>query len=110
VGGERIEVTVAELTHVETAHDILTTFAVGEIRIDHHSRGLTAPIAGGASTLTQALRDLDSQGVVVQDVGLRRPTLDDVFLSLTGHVAEEVVSENGGKRAGKPEELEEVSR
>jgi ABC-2 type transport system ATP-binding protein len=111
VGGERIEVTVTDLDHVDTAHEILTSFAVGEIRIDHHSRGLTAPIAGGASTLTQALRDLDSRGVVVQDVGLRRPTLDDVFLSLTGHMAEEeVVAENGGKRAGKSEELEEVGR
>jgi ABC-2 type transport system ATP-binding protein len=111
VGGERIEVTVSELTHVDTAHEILTTFAVGEIHIDHHSRGLTAPIAGGASTLTRALRDLDARGVVVQDVGLRRPTLDDVFLSLTGHVAEEEeVSGNGGTRAHRPEELEEASR
>ena len=112
VGGERIEVTVSELQHVDTANEILTTFAVGEIHIDHHNRGLTAPIAGGASTLTQALRDLDARGVVVQDVGLRRPTLDDVFLSLTGHVAEEEVASdgNGGKRTRKPEELEEVGR
>jgi ABC-2 type transport system ATP-binding protein len=48
---------------------------------------------------------------VVQDVGLRRPTLDDVFLSLTGHVAEEeVATGNGGSRAERAEELEEVSR
>jgi ABC-2 type transport system ATP-binding protein len=111
VGGERIEVTVSELSYVDTAHEILSTFAVGDIRIDHHSRGLTAPIAGGASTLTQALRDLDARGVLVQDVGLRRPTLDDVFLTLTGHVAEEeVAAENGSRKARKPEELEEVSR
>ncbi len=111
VGGERIEVTVSELNHVETAQEILTVFAVGEIRVDHHSRGLTAPIAGGASTLTQALRDLDARGVIVQDVGLRRPTLDDVFLSLTGHVAEEeATAGNGGRRAARPEELEEASR
>ncbi|HET9204256.1 MAG TPA: ATP-binding cassette domain-containing protein [Acidimicrobiia bacterium] len=111
VGGERIEVTVSELNHVETAQEILTVFAVGEIHVDHHSRGLTAPIAGGASTLTQALRDLDARGVIVQDVGLRRPTLDDVFLSLTGHVAEEeATAGNGGRRAARPEELEEASR
>ncbi len=111
VGGERIEVTVSELNHVETAQEILTVFAVGEIHVDHHSRGLTAPIAGGASTLTQALRDLDARGVIVQDVGLRRPTLDDVFLSLTGHAAEEeATAGNGGRRAARPEELEEASR
>ena len=46
------------------------------------------PIEGGARTLTHALRSLDSDGVGVHDVGLRKPTLDDVFLTLTGHAAE----------------------
>ncbi|MGH8872344.1 MAG: ATP-binding cassette domain-containing protein [Acidimicrobiia bacterium] len=109
VGGERIQVTVTELAQVTTAHEILARFAVGEIHIDQRNRGLTAPISGGAPILTQALRDLDARGVVVQDVGLRRPTLDDVFLTLTGHVAEEVASENGGVSNKKPEELEEAS-
>ena len=109
VGGERIEVTVTELTQVTTAQEILSRFAVGEIHIDQHTRGLTAPIMGGATTLTQALRDFDSSGVVIQDVGLRRPTLDDVFLSLTGHVAEEAPS-NGGESTKKDEELEEAHR
>jgi ABC-2 type transport system ATP-binding protein len=112
VGGERIEVTVADLDHVTPAQEVLASFAVGEIRIDHHSRGLTAPIAGGAPVLTQALRELDARGIVVQDVGLRRPTLDDVFLTLTGHVAEEEIGANGGRSKKKhtEEELEEVSR
>lgn len=109
VGGERIEVTVTELTQVTTAHEVLARFAVGDIQIDHHSRGLTAPISGGATILTQALRDFDARGVVIQDVGLRRPTLDDVFLALTGHVAEEAAS-NGGESTKKEEELEEAHR
>jgi len=109
VGGERIEVTVTESTHVTTAHDVLSGFAVGEIHIDERARGLTAPISGGANILTQALRDLDARGVVVQDVGLRRPTLDDVFLTLTGHVAEEVTS-NGGEKADQRVEREEAHR
>jgi ABC-2 type transport system ATP-binding protein len=111
VGGERLEVTVSEYTQVDAAHEILSSFAVGEIHIDYHGRGLTAPISGGASVLTQALRDLDARGVVVQDVGLRRPTLDDVFLSLTGHGAEEEgAAENGDKSAQRADELEEASR
>ncbi|MGH8915550.1 MAG: ATP-binding cassette domain-containing protein, partial [Acidimicrobiia bacterium] len=81
VGGERIEITVTELQHVTTAHEILARFAVGDIHVDQKSRGLTAPISGGATILTQALRDFDAGGVAIQDVGLRRPTLDDVFLS-----------------------------
>lgn len=110
VGGERIQVTVTEHAQVTTAHEILARFAVGEIHIDQRNRGLTAPISGGAPILTQALRDLDARGVVVQDVGLRRPTLDDVFLTLTGHVAEEVASGNGGVSNEKPEDLEEARR
>jgi len=108
VGGERIEVTVTEADHVTTAKEVLAGFAVGDIHIDHHSRGLTAPISGGATTLTRALRDLDSRGVMVQDVGLRRPTLDDVFLALTGHVAE--AEPNGGDQRDETPELEEARR
>jgi ABC-2 type transport system ATP-binding protein len=108
VGGERIEVTVTETDQVATAKEVLAGFAVGDIHIDHHSRGLTAPISGGATTLTQALRDLDTRGVMVQDVGLRRPTLDDVFLALTGHVAE--AEPNGGEQRDETPELEEAHR
>jgi ABC-2 type transport system ATP-binding protein len=108
VGGERIEVTVTEADQVATAQEVLAGFAVGDIHIDHHSRGLTAPISGGATTLTRALRDLDSRGVMVQDVGLRRPTLDDVFLALTGHVAE--AEPNGGDQRDETPELEEARR
>jgi ABC-2 type transport system ATP-binding protein len=110
VGGERIEVTVADRTQLDEASQILAAVAVGEVQIDDHTRELTAPVDGGAATLTQALRELDARGVVVQDVGLRRPTLDDVFLSLTGHHAEEEAASNGGEKARKKDELEEVSR
>ena len=43
---------------------------------------------GGAGVLVQVVRDLDEAGIAIDDIGLRRPTLDDVFLSLTGHAAE----------------------
>ncbi|HEX9864642.1 MAG TPA: ATP-binding cassette domain-containing protein [Acidimicrobiia bacterium] len=109
VGGERIEVILAEVTQVGTAHEVLTRFSVGEVHIDERTRGLTAPISGGATTLTQALRDLDARGIVVQDVGLRRPTLDDVFLTLTGHVAEAPGS-NGGAQVERTTEPEEAHR
>jgi ABC-2 type transport system ATP-binding protein len=89
VGGERIEAVVANVDDLPRAQEVLERIAVGEIRVDQHSRELTVPISGGARVLTIALRELDAAGVEVQDVGLRRPTLDDVFLSLTGHLAEE---------------------
>jgi ABC-2 type transport system ATP-binding protein len=101
VGGERIEVTVATPAEVQKASDVLATLACGEVSVDHHSRTLVAPITGGAPVLTEALRGLDANGVAVHDVGLRRPTLDDVFLTLTGHVAESEV-------AGSDDEQEAV--
>jgi ABC-2 type transport system ATP-binding protein len=63
---------------------------VGDLSVD--GRSLTAPVSGGAETLTEALRSFHSAGIELRDVGLRRPTLDDVFLSITGRVAEH---ENG---------------
>jgi ABC-2 type transport system ATP-binding protein len=109
VGGERIEVILAEFTQVGTAHEVLARLSVGEVHIDERTRGLTAPISGGATTLTQALRDLDARGIVVQDVGLRRPTLDDVFLTLTGHMAEAPDS-NGGAQVERTTQPEEAHR
>jgi ABC-2 type transport system ATP-binding protein len=97
IGGERIEITLQTQASAADAHTVLARFAVGEVHLD--DRSVTAPISGGAETLTAALRALDSAGVKLRDVGLRRPTLDDVFLSLTGHVAD-------GEDTSKPESEE----
>jgi ABC-2 type transport system ATP-binding protein len=88
VGGERIELVVESAASLPTARAVLAEFADGEVVVDEHNRALTAPVAGGASSLIAALRRLDAEHVGILDVGLRRPTLDDVFLTLTGHVAE----------------------
>ena len=85
VGGERIEISLESDANLEVARSVLAQFSVGAPFI--RERSVTAPISGGARTLTAALRSLDSAGVKLKDVGLRRPTLDDVFLSLTGHGA-----------------------
>ncbi|MDX1449448.1 MAG: daunorubicin/doxorubicin resistance ABC transporter ATP-binding protein DrrA, partial [Acidimicrobiia bacterium] len=69
--------------------EILRQLAVGEIQREQEARRLTVPITGGAGTLTNGLRLLDGDGIELEDVMLRRPTLDDVFLTLTGHHAEE---------------------
>jgi ABC-2 type transport system ATP-binding protein len=64
-------------------------------------RSLTAPVSGGAQTLTEALRSFDSAGIELRDVGLRRPTLDDVFLAITGHMSEH---ENGSTTSTENDE------
>ncbi|MEB8340084.1 ATP-binding cassette domain-containing protein [Streptomyces endophyticus] len=88
-GGERVEVVVHEREHIETAREILAGFGKGEATVDDHTRKLTVPVTGGAKLLAEVIRDLDARGIEIDDIGLRRPTLDDVFISLTGHVAEQ---------------------
>jgi ABC-2 type transport system ATP-binding protein len=95
VGGERIELVVAGRADLPAAERVLRELAVGELRVDEHGNALAAPVAGGAQDLMAALRLLDGAGVDVLDVGLRRPTLDDVFLSLTGHVATDAPDPDG---------------
>ena len=89
LGGERVEIVVEHATDIPAAQGVLEGISVGEVAVNEQTRRLTAAVTGGAAVLTEALRRLDAANVSLQDVGLRRPTLDDVFLTLTGHVAEE---------------------
>jgi len=88
VGGERVEVVVHDRSQLGTALEVVTRCCMAEASVDEHTRRLTAPAAGGAQQLVTVIRALDDAGIAIDDVGLRRPTLDDVFLSLTGHAAE----------------------
>ncbi len=90
IGGERLELVVADAARLGQARETLAAVGSGETTVDEHTRRLTVPVLGGSSALVEALRRLDAEGIDVQDVGLRRPTLDDVFLTLTGKGADEV--------------------
>jgi ABC-2 type transport system ATP-binding protein len=85
VGGERIEVVVETAADVARAELILDELGAGEIQSETQTRRITAPVSGGAGTLETALQRLRAGGVGIVEIGLRRPTLDDVFLTLTGH-------------------------
>jgi len=93
VGGERIEVVVHDRTAISRAVEILGRDTHGACAIDDHTRKITVPAMGGAGTLVQVVRDLDEAAIVIDDIALRRPTLDDVFLSLTGHATVEETRE-----------------
>jgi len=88
VGGERVELVVASDAALLPARQVLAGLSVGDVQVEQGSRRLVAPVSGGAGVLLEVLRQLDAAGVAILDVGLRRPTLDDVFLSLTGQPAE----------------------
>jgi ABC-2 type transport system ATP-binding protein len=91
IGGERVELVLANSDDLAPTQTMLGSFSVGDdVQVDAQTRRLTAAVTGGADTLRQVLQRLADANIGVVDVGLRRPTLDDVFLTLTGHTAEEV--------------------
>ncbi|RSM40772.1 DUF4162 domain-containing protein [Amycolatopsis balhimycina DSM 5908] len=87
-GGERLELVVASAADLPATLEVLREVGTGEPSGDDHTRRAEILVDTGPKALIEALRRLDGQGITVQDVGLHRPTLDDVFLSLTGHGAE----------------------
>ncbi|MFG1643065.1 ATP-binding cassette domain-containing protein [Amycolatopsis sp. NPDC049252] len=90
IGGERLELVVASAADLPATLEVLRAVGSGEPTGDAHTRRAEILVDTGPKALIEALRQLDAHGITVQDVGLHRPTLDDVFLSLTGHGAQEV--------------------
>jgi ABC-2 type transport system ATP-binding protein len=105
VGGERLEVVVHDRESVARAAEALARLGSEQPVADERSRRVTVPVVGGAKLLVDVVRELDAAGVSIDDIALRRPTLDDVFLALTGHAAQQPTQEDedalaaGGRRA-----------
>ncbi|GBQ00342.1 DUF4162 domain-containing protein [Streptomyces spongiicola] len=104
-GGERVEVVVHRPEEIAPARGVLRRFGAegedaGDIAVDEHTRRLTVPVTGGAKLLAEVIRELDAVGIEIDDIGLRRPTLDDVFISLTGRHAEQD-AEEGADEGGE---------
>ena len=89
IGGDRIEVTVADFARVSDAQAALVPVFAGESMVKESM--VSGPVTGGSTVLVDVVRLLDAQNIAIADLALRRPTLDDVFLSLTGHGAEDEV-------------------
>ena len=108
VGGERVEVVLEEAGDLPTARSILGGFCGEEVQVDEQVRTLTAAVVrGGPVVLRRVLERFGEANVHIADIGLRRPTLDDVFLSLTGHVAEEEPPADEGSGDGTGRRREE---
>ena len=87
VGGERIDVVVAQ-AQASQAAVALQSMASGKVVVE--GEHVQAPVSGGGVKVVEAVRALDMAKIEIKEIQLRRPTLDDVFLSLTGHHAEEI--------------------
>jgi ABC-2 type transport system ATP-binding protein len=92
VGGERLEVRVADAEMAPRAAEALAPLC-GDEPPTIEGTLVKLTIRNRTGLIVEAVRRLDDAGVAVEDLGLRRPTLDDVFLTLTGHAAEEDVEE-----------------
>jgi daunorubicin resistance ABC transporter ATP-binding subunit len=87
-GNDVIEVRPRHAADLEAVRTALATVAAEDPRIDTDTQRVTAPVAGGANELTTVVNLLGEQAITYDDIGLRRPTLDEVFLKLTGQPAE----------------------
>ncbi len=105
VGGEVVEIHLADRSQAAAAAGVVGGLGSGTPKTDATSGQVTLPVTDGTGTLFEVVRRLDAAGIKVADIALRRPTLDDVFLALTGHSAEEDSGEDdpaangsGGRR------------
>jgi daunorubicin resistance ABC transporter ATP-binding subunit len=87
VGGEHLEITLAEGADIEAAVVAVKPYATGSIAPGADGRRLSVPVAAAEGLTTRVVRALDDAGIQANDVTIRRASLDDVFLSLTGHLS-----------------------
>lgn len=92
IGGEHLDVHLALLTDLPRVETILRPFAIGSIRIEEQDALISIPVTKGVEALGSVMAELSAQNVEILDIGLRRPTLDDVFMELTGQKTKEEAS------------------
>jgi len=92
IGGDQIDVVLHSVDDFAEAAAIIGRVCDAEAEVDLDNRRVSAPVRGRVATLTKVVRALDDAGMEAEDIALRRPTLDEVFLRLTGHRAEQEVA------------------
>lgn len=89
VGGDVVEIHVREKNQAPSAAAAISQYGINSFRIDQETGKITLPVEGGASVLVDIVRTLDNKQIFIEDIVLRRPTLDEVFIKLTGYEAKE---------------------
>ncbi len=99
VGGDVVEFTVPDRSRVTDAVTAIAKVGEGEPHVDAETGIVSVGVGSrGSEAMIEVVRGLDGAGVEIRGLALRRPSLDDVFLALTGHAAEEEAEEPGGRR------------
>src|SRR5437660_6880186 len=98
VGGNRIEIAVARDGDLGRAAEVARRQLSSDVSIDSHQRRLSGPSRDGTRQLASLVREFDAAGIEITDLQLHRPSLDDVFLTLTGRQAEEEKTSEPSRR------------
>src|SRR5438477_1078135 len=105
IGGEVLELHVKDPAQISQVGQALSGVGIGEPSIDQEAGKIRIPVgADGPAALLDSVRRIDDMKLALEDIALHRPTLDDVFLSLTGHAAEEEQEEqasSGRRKRGR---------
>ena len=88
VGGDRIEIVVDRVSDLAKTAELINGIGSAPATIEEVTKTVLLPVSGGSKAIVDVVRKLDENNIVIADIALRRPTLDDVFLSLTGHATE----------------------
>jgi ABC-2 type transport system ATP-binding protein len=89
IGGSRVDIVLSNVDELPIVAGLVERVCGGEAEVDNDRRRVSAPVRDRVATLTEVLRALEDAGILAEDVAVRKPTLDEVFLELTGHRAEE---------------------
>jgi ABC-2 type transport system ATP-binding protein len=100
-GDVLIQLRVADATQTSLAGNALAALGDGKLHTAAETGEITLPAIGGTSVLPEVVRRLDASGIAIADLSLRQPTLDDVFLELTGRTAEECAQEAAARGTGR---------
>ena len=95
VGGQRVAVTLVSESDAHPLREIMSRFGAGEPAEGGGGRTWVVPVENGPVALSAIVAAAAEQGIALHDAGMRRPTLDDVFLQLTGHAAEQTDETEG---------------
>jgi ABC-2 type transport system ATP-binding protein len=111
VGGDVLEFTVPDRGRLTDAVAAIKQVSEGEPHVDGQTGVVSVGVGGrGSEALIQAVRSLDAAGVETRGLALRRPSLDDVFLALTGHAAEEEEPSGGKRRRGRRKAAKDTAK
>ena len=113
VGGDVLEFAVPERSRIADAVTAIVKVGEGEPHVDEETALVSMGVGGrGSDALIEAVRSLDAAGVQTHGLALRRPSLDDVFLALTGHAAEDETSgkPKRGRRQGKKDQAKQDAK